>query len=152
MKVKGGGRRKSWDAVTEEDLADDNNPPNNDDDSPSLLVVDAQQQQQQQQHQQQTHDPQHPVLPLPLNGVEAQPQGYAIAAADDAIDDNDADDDADADENTERPKLDEGFYEIEAIRRKRVRKVLTFFFFPFPHFTTTATFTTLFIASYCHSN
>lgn len=27
----------------------------------------------------------------------------------------------------ERPKLDEGFYEIEAIRRKRVRKVSSFF-------------------------
>lgn len=28
----------------------------------------------------------------------------------------------------ERPKLDEGFFEIEAIRRKRVRKVSSFFF------------------------
>lgn len=28
----------------------------------------------------------------------------------------------------ERPKLDEGYFEIEAIRRKRVRKVSSFFF------------------------
>ena len=41
------------------------------------------------------------------------------------------------DENRERNKLDDGFYEIEAIRRKRVRKVLlsaSNFFFVFTIF------------------
>ena len=62
-------------------------------------------------------------LPNPPNDV---PQLQS-----DVVDDEDEDADADADDaevddaddNTDRPKLDEGFYEIEAIRRKRVRKV-----------------------------
>ncbi|KAF3447564.1 hypothetical protein FNV43_RR12751 [Rhamnella rubrinervis] len=111
MKVKGGGRRKSWDAITEEDLANDNAPNDSYSSAPSLILLDVQQQQQQQ-----PHDTQHPVLPLPR--LEAQPQGDAD---DDVVDEEDDDND-DADENTERPKLDEGFYEIEAVRRKRVRK------------------------------
>lgn len=112
MKMKGGGRRKSWDAITEEDLANDNTPNDSSSSAPPHLLLDVQ--------QQQPHDTQHPVLPVPH--LEAQPQGDAD---DDVVDDEDDEND-DADENTERPKLDEGFYEIEAVRRKRVRKVLLF--------------------------
>lgn len=44
-------------------------------------------------------------------------------------DEGDDDDNEDEEEKgeEERPKLDEGFFEIEAIRRKRVRKVSLFF-------------------------
>lgn len=49
------------------------------------------------------------------------------AAAEEQEDEQDDDEEEDGDDDedeaaTERPKLDEGFYEIEAIRRKRVRK------------------------------
>lgn len=47
--------------------------------------------------------------------------------ADEDEDDEEDDAEAEADEEgAERPKLDEGFYEIEAVRRKRVRKVVLF--------------------------
>lgn len=42
--------------------------------------------------------------------------------ADDADGDGDGEDDGDEEAETERPKLAEGFYEIEAVRKKRVRK------------------------------
>lgn len=57
------------------------------------------------------------------------------ADEDEDEDEEDAEGDGD-EEGGERPKLDEGFYEIEAVRRKRVRKVvvfsvsLDFLFFP----------------------
>lgn len=56
------------------------------------------------------------------------------ADEDDDEDEDDAEGEAD-EEGAERPKLDEGFYEIEAVRRKRVRKVVLFpcpltFYFP----------------------
>lgn len=47
---------------------------------------------------------------------------------DDEEDDEDGGEDEEDEGKDERPKLDEGYYEIEAIRRKRVRKVSFFFF------------------------
>ncbi|PON87468.1 histone H3-K9 methyltransferase [Trema orientale] len=107
MKVKGGGRRKSWEAeavavamsgsIADENLGGDSltNPPNGS--FSAAPSIDA---------HQTLHD--------------AQPQ--AEADAHDADEDDDGDDADVADDNAQRPKLDEGFYEIEAIRRKRVRK------------------------------
>ncbi|KAL4599174.1 hypothetical protein ACB092_11G108400 [Castanea dentata] len=56
--------------------------------------------------------------------AKATEEGAAAEEQEDEQDD-DEEEDGDDDEDeaaTERPKLDEGFYEIEAIRRKRVRK------------------------------
>lgn len=57
--------------------------------------------------------------------AEAEAEAAEEAEEEDVEDEEDKADDEDGDEDeaaTERPKLDEGFYEIEAIRRKRVRK------------------------------
>lgn len=73
------------------------------------------------------------VQPLPhqpndadVGVVEPEPEPDAEEDDDAAeVDDEaeaEAEADDDADDNAERPKLDEGYYEIEAIRRKRVRK------------------------------
>lgn len=67
-----------------------------------------------------------------LQQVEPEPEAKATeegAAAEEQEDEQDDDEEEDGDDDedeaaTERPKLDEGFYEIEAIRRKRVRKVI----------------------------
>lgn len=61
----------------------------------------------------------------PESEAKATEEGAAAEEQEDEQDD-DEEEDGDDDEDeaaTERPKLDEGFYEIEAIRRKRVRKV-----------------------------
>ncbi|OWM83263.1 chromo domain-containing protein LHP1 [Punica granatum] len=56
-------------------------------------------------------------------GGEEEEEGEEEDESDDEGDAADADFDAQQEEDeTERPKLDEGFYEIEAVRRKRVRK------------------------------
>ncbi|KAK7844441.1 chromo domain-containing protein lhp1 [Quercus suber] len=58
--------------------------------------------------------------------AKATEEGAAAAEEQEDEQDDDEEEDGDDDEDeaaTERPKLDEGFYEIEAIRRKRVRKV-----------------------------
>lgn len=80
----------------------------------------------------------HPLLAFDVQPLPHQPNDADVGVVQpepepDAEDDDDAaevDDEAeaddDADDNAERPKLDEGYYEIEGIRRKRVRKV-TFF-------------------------
>lgn len=64
--------------------------------------------------------------PEPEPEAKATEEGAAAEEQEDEQDDEEEEDgDDDEDEAaTERPKLDEGFYEIEAIRRKRVRKVI----------------------------
>ncbi|KAL3739099.1 hypothetical protein ACJRO7_020491 [Eucalyptus globulus] len=111
MKVKGGGKKKSVAAAASgEGLLED--------------------------------DP--TTTPVANGGGEAAEGGHPLeeeeeekeAAAEEGEDGEEADDDEDEDEDdgegegegegdeegAERPKLDEGFYEIEAVRRKRVRK------------------------------
>ncbi|KAF8028748.1 hypothetical protein BT93_E1412 [Corymbia citriodora subsp. variegata] len=96
MKVKGGGKKKSVAASSEGLLEDD------------------------------------PTTPV-ANGGEAEGGGpLEEKEAEEAEEGEEADEDEDEDEDdaegeadedgAERPKLDEGFYEIEAVRRKRVRK------------------------------
>lgn len=62
--------------------------------------------------------------PLEEKEVEEAEEGEE-ADEDEDEDRDDAEAEAD-EEGAERPKLDEGFYEIEAVRRKRVRKVVLF--------------------------
>lgn len=106
MKVKGGGMRKSWETMPlnasnsqQGDLFGDSNTnqPNGSSSAPSPLPLDVQQPSQDFNQQ-----------------ALAQLNMADVADEDDEV----------CDENAERPKLDEGFYEFEAIRRKRVRKVL----------------------------
>lgn len=140
MKVKGGARRKSWEALpvsaAEADLpADSNHIPPNHASSSALSLFPLHDHAQQQPHH---HDDALDLLhsqtqpqphPHPLSIGDTAPPADVDVDDDDDDDDGDADDDdaeADANDNTERSKLDEGFYEIEAIRRKRVRKVLPF--------------------------
>ncbi|KAM5554347.1 chromo domain-containing protein LHP1 [Rosa sericea] len=111
MRVKGGGRKKSWEAMPVDDGG--------------LLFQDT--------------DPNDAAFAVPENQVtepqlEIEPEKNQNHEEAQAVDDGDGEgeegdgeegeEEAEAeDENKERStKLDEGFYEIEAIRRKRVRK------------------------------
>ena len=111
MKVKGGGRKKSGEAVpvvssiAGENLGGDsyNHQPPNGSSSDNLQQK--------------------------LLNSQLEPQEEEALMAEDAPDLDENENDAEADdydENPERPKLEEGFYEIETIRRKRVRKVTYF--------------------------
>lgn len=127
MKVKGGGRRKGWEPLLpvnteeeEENFGGDSNtnsntnttnPPPQNGPPPYILAFE---------------DAAQPVNSAAVGVVQPEPEADAEEDDADADVDDEADDDADADGNAERPKLDEGFYEIEAIRRKRVRKVHSF--------------------------
>ncbi|XP_030480142.1 chromo domain-containing protein LHP1 [Cannabis sativa] len=112
MKVKGGGKKKGSCDTNLGGDSDTNPPPNGSLSSqldPSLFPLSLQ--------QQDTH--------LKLHDAQPQPHPDVHDAENNEEDDDEDEDDADnddANENTERPKLDDGFYEIEAIRRKRVRK------------------------------
>lgn len=54
---------------------------------------------------------------------EDEDEGEEEEDSDDEGEAKDDDFDAQQEEENERPKLEEGFYEIEAVRRKRIRKV-----------------------------
>ncbi|XP_030516097.2 chromo domain-containing protein LHP1 [Rhodamnia argentea] len=95
MKVKGGGKKKNVAGASSEGLEDD----------PTTPVGNGGEAE---------------GGPLEEKEVEEAEEGEE-ADEDDDEDEDDAEGEAD-EEGAERPKLDEGFYEIEAVRRKRVRK------------------------------
>lgn len=121
MKVKGGGRRKSWEAMPlDVVLQDTSNNPNAPFTSLLQLQANAAALEQPQEQQQELQEPQ---------ALEEADDGEGEGEGEDDGDvggdgDREADGVVDDDENRERNKLAEGYYEIEAIRRKRVRKVL----------------------------
>ncbi|CAL9006199.1 unnamed protein product [Prunus brigantina] len=119
MKVKGGGRRKSWEAMPlDVVLQDTSNNPNAPFASLLQLQANAAALEQPQEQQQELQEPQ---------ALEEADDGEGEGEGEDDGEfggdgDREADGVVDDDENRERNKLAEGYYEIEAIRRKRVRK------------------------------
>ncbi|PQM37452.1 chromo domain-containing protein LHP1 [Prunus yedoensis var. nudiflora] len=117
MKVKGGGRRKSWEAMPlDVVLQDTSNNPNAPFATLLQLQANAAALEQPQEQQQELQEPQ---------ALEEADDGEGEGEDDGEVGgdgDREADGVVDDDENRERNKLAEGYYEIEAIRRKRVRK------------------------------
>ncbi|KAL6129197.1 hypothetical protein ACLB2K_072550 [Fragaria x ananassa] len=123
MRVKGGGRKRSWEAMPLDDgggclLFEDTADPN---DAvfavPEHLVTEPQPQiEPESQNQEEAEG---------VEGEDGDGEGEGEGEDGDGEEgeEGEAEAEGEEDENKERStKLDEGFYEIEAIRRKRVRK------------------------------
>lgn len=119
MRVKGGGRKKSWEAMPVDDDGDggllfqdtDPNVPFAVPEHQPFAVTEPQPQIEPENRPQ-----------APEQGNDGDGEGEDGEGEGEEGEEGEAEAD---DENKERTtKLDEGFYEIEAIRRKRVRKVV----------------------------
>lgn len=120
MRVKGGGRKKSWEAMPVDDDGDGGGLLFQDTDPNAPFAV--------PEHQPfAVTEPQPQIEPenraqAPEQGNDGDGEGEDGEGEGEEAEEGEAEAD---DENKERTtKLDEGFYEIEAIRRKRVRKVV----------------------------